>query len=246
MEDEESISELTDLVARRLDVEWATLTATREMLGIALKGSSTPTYEQSLAFAKTLAPKLYDPKTSLLGKTRDQQIIQEYTQRAEAQSQLDGRKVEPIEIINKEIEHFNQLLEPDRERDLLQKRLSTLQHIKRLLSPKTYTENQLIIRDLFKVERHLPTPPIEGDTYRDYQISEDRGLRIRLLHPDPPEHSTGADLVYEQYWDDKRVARIAFVQYKVWNGQTLYLSQANNLEQQMSKLKVAFCDADLC
>lgn len=47
---------------------------------------------------------------------------------------------------------------------------------------------------------------------------------MRLLHPDPPEYSLGADLIYETYWEKKKLARIVLIQYKVWDGETLYLS----------------------
>jgi hypothetical protein len=231
---------------RRLDVEWATLIATREMLGIALKGNPTPTYDASLAFACTIAPKLYDPKTSLLARSRDKEIVLEYQQRAEAQSHLDGKTITPIDVVDGEIEKFNVLYETGHERKLIKKRLDELRDVRRLLLPKAYSENQLIIRDLFKVERNLPMPPIDGDTYREYRLSDDRGLRIRLLHPDRPEHSTGADLVYEQYWDTKRLGRVAVIQYKIWDGAALYLSSAGNLQGQMTKLRMTFCDAQLC
>lgn len=67
-----------------------------------------------------------------------------------------------------------------------------------------------------------------------------------MLHPDKAEHIVGADLIYETYWDKKRVARLAIVQYKTWNGNTLYLSQSGNLEAQLGKLKSIFCDGQLC
>jgi hypothetical protein len=238
--------ELTTEQARRLDIEWAALVAIREMLGITRKGHNSPTYDQSLEVARTLIPGLYDPETSLIGNTREQQIIQEYRERAEAESNIEGRIVEPLDIVNKQISHYNQLLNTGNELELTRKRLHTYEDIRRLLAPKKYSETQLIIRDIQKVERKLPTPPIDHDTYRDFRISDDRGLRIRLLHPDKPEHSTGADLIYEQYWDKKKMGRLALVQYKIWNGKTLYLSQADNLEKQMAKLKTEFCDANLC
>jgi len=231
---------------RRLDVEWTTLNAIREMLGIALKGVSTPTYEQALALGRILSPELFDSAASLIGKGNEQQIVREYRQKAEARSEKEKRIVSPVEVVDKDIEDHNDLLDTSGDRSLIRKRLNFLQHVRILLLPQKHTENQLIIRDLFKADRDIPVPPIEGDTYREYRLTEDRGLRIRLLHPDPPEHSIGADLIYEHYWDKKRIARLALIQYKIWNGQTLYSSQSSNLENQLSKLKSIFCDTGLC
>lgn len=231
---------------RRLDAEWIALNAIRETLGIALKGSSTPTYEQSLAFAKHLAPGLFNTSETLIGKTKESQLVQEYRQRTQALSQLENRDVPPTEIIDGEIDILNGLLQAESVNDLIKRRLILLENTRRLLLPKRYTENQLILRDLFKVNRNIPNPPIEGDTYREFQITDDRGLRVRLLHPDPPEYFVGADLIYETYWEKKELIRLAVVQYKIWNGKVLYTSQAENLEKQIEKLKSVFCDTGLC
>lgn len=129
---------------------------------------------------------------------------------------------------------------------LLKRRKTILERTRSLLETKKYTENQLILRDIFKAQRHIPVPPIEGDAYREYRLTQDRGLRIRLLHPDPPEHLLGADLIYETYWESKKLVRLAVVQYKIWDGKTLYTSQATNLETQLHKLKTALCDQGMC
>ena len=173
---------------RRLDVEWATLVAIREMLGISLKGRATPTYEQSLAFAKALAPALFDSDETLIGTSGEPQLVQEYRQKTEALSQLESRKVPATEIIDRDINELGNLLEAESANYLLRKRLGVLQNTRTCLLPKKYTENQVILRDLFKAQRNIPVPPIEGDTYREFRLTQDRGLRIRLLHPDQPEH----------------------------------------------------------
>lgn len=231
----------------RLDAEWVTLNAIREMLGIALKGRLQPTYDQSLAFGKVLAPKIFSSDASIIGKGNESQLAQEYRQAAEAQSAIDKRIVPPLELIDVDIDRFNNLLSNAGEKyDLIKRRLNILQNVRLQFLPKSYTENQLILRDLFKVQRDIPIPPIEGDTYREFQLTEDRGLRLRLLHPDPPEHLVGADLIYETYWDKKKVARLALVQYKIWDGETLLTSQAKNLKKQLAKLSSIFCEVGLC
>jgi hypothetical protein len=231
---------------RRLDAEWATLNAIREMLGIALKGRVAPTYAQALDVGKVIAPQIYATESSLLGRDREPQLVQEYRQRADALSQIRGQVVKPLEVLDEDIQTQRRLVMTSGDRDLIQKRMDLLENIRPYFLTKPFTENQLIIRDVFKIERGLPTPPIEGDRFRDFKVSDERGLRIRMLHPDPPEHAIGADLIYELYWDKKQLARIALIQYKIWNGRTLYLSQASNVEEQMRKLREIFCDKDLC
>ncbi len=231
---------------RRLGLEWTTLNALREMLGIALKGSLSPTYEQTLAFAKVVAPQLFDSPKSLIGRTREHPLVEEYHQKTQALARIEAREVSLTEIIDRDISELKGFLKAAKENNQLQKRLTILESTRALLHPKNYTENQLILRDLFKAHRDIPVPSIEGDTYREFQLTEDRGIRIRLLHPDPTEHVVGADLVYETYWDKKRLLRLAVVQYKIWNGKTLYTSQAANLENQLDKLKGIFCDGGLC
>lgn len=235
-----------DRFNRRLDVEWTTLCAIREMLGIGLKGATTPTYRQSLDVGKVVSPTLYDSDTSLLGRDDEPPLAKHYRQKADALSQLRGTLVEPLQALDEEIELNQKLLNTEGDRSQIQKQLTAQENIRPYFLKRNYTENQLIIRDLFKVERKLPSPPFEGDTYRDFRLSEDRGIRIRLLHPDPPEHSLGADLIYEQYWEKKQLARIVLVQYKIWNGKVLYLSRARNLRKQMQKLEDIFCCNHFC
>lgn len=228
------------------NIEWPTVQAIRDMLGIALKGSQSPTYDQSIAFAKTLAPKIFSSDQSLLGQPKENILVKEYYQRADAESILQGKEISPVQIVDEEIAGLQPLLKTGEERNLIKRRIKMLEDLRVLLQPKSYTENQLILRDVFKAKREIPTPPIEGDTYREYELQGGRGLRLRLLHPDPPEYAVGADLIYEQYWNKKQLARIVLVQYKIWDGKVLYLSQAPNLAAQLRKLKTTFCDAGLC
>jgi len=229
----------------RLDAEWATLIAIRELLGVALKGKATPTYEQALEFGKTVSPSLFDSEDTVLG-SNEREIVKEYRQRAEAKSSISGRTITPLELLHEEIEEFKAMVRTPGDRDLIEKRLRALDNITTLFQPQAHTENQLILRDVFSAERRLLDPPIRADRYHDFRLDKDRGLRIRLLHPDKPEQSTGADLIYENYWDKKRVIRISFVQYKVWDGSTLYSSSSRNLASQLAKLKRVLCDDGFC
>ena len=155
------------------------------------KGRVTPTYDQSLAFARALAPTLFDSDETLIGMTGDPKLVQEYRQKTEALSQLERRNVQPTEIIDRDISELRKLLEAQGPNYLLKERMGVLHNTRSRLLPKKYTENQLILRDLFKAHRNIPAPAIEGDTYREFQLTPDRGLRIRLLHPDRTGQNIG-------------------------------------------------------
>ena len=231
---------------RRLDAEWLTLSAIREMLGIGLKGPGVPTYRESLAVGRVLAPGIFDSDTTLLYDNAEPQLVRQYRQQALAQSEKGNRTIAPIDLVDEDIDKFASLLGTKQETDQLEQRIRILQSTRRQLQEKGYTETNLIIRDVQKAERDLPNPPVEYDSYREYRVTASRGLRLRLLHPDPPEHSIGADLVYEHYWEDRRLARLAVIQYKIWDGERLYFSQSEGLEEQIQKMRKAFCQSDLC
>lgn len=231
----------------RLDAEWVGLNALRETLRIAFKGQAAPTYSDTLRVARDLAPELYHPNVSVLAQAQEQPAVREYRQRALAESELRGLTVSPVEVINREIGELERLLTTHGERDRIESKIRTLETIKLQLQDRPYTENQLLMRDTFKAARsvHLVAPPIERDTYTEYRLPFDRGLRIRLLHPDRPEHVTGADLIYEIYSNRDRLVRLALVQYKVWDGEVLYLSE-ERLHRQLERLRACSCSGNLC
>ncbi|HVF27424.1 MAG TPA: hypothetical protein VM943_04215 [Pyrinomonadaceae bacterium] len=230
----------------RLDAEWLALVAIREALGIAVKDKLSPTYPQSLALGKLLAPELYDPKVSLIVRSVESATAREFRQRAEVLSSLEDRDVSPLELLEPEIEEFKRLYTADPQKIEIEKKYLQLQDARQYLTPKKQTETQIILHDLHLVKRGLPLPPVAKDRYLQFKLSKERGLRIYLLHPDPPEHSMGADLIYETYWEKKKLARLAVVQYKICKGKALYTSQSRNLEEQMNRLKHVFCESGLC
>jgi hypothetical protein len=236
----------TDLAfdRQRLQAEWAALNAFREMLGIALKGKESPTYTKTFLLARDAVPDLFGPD-SILANAAEPEEVRMYRQKAEAESLRREVPVSPLAIVDEEITEYEALLAADPSKTLLEKPLNKLRRIRAQLTQAAYTENQIIMRDAFQAS-HLPIPSYMGDSWRDFRISENRGLRIRILHPDKAEQATGADLIYEQHWADKGVARLTAVQYKVWDGERLYFSKATNLEDQLIKLKSTFCDRGLC
>ncbi|HEY6329568.1 MAG TPA: hypothetical protein VI756_09525 [Blastocatellia bacterium] len=229
----------------RLDAEWAALSAIREMLGIALKGEVSPTYDQSLRVAKVIAPAVFDSPGTLLGSEKVDERVEVFRQRARAMSSLEGRHVTPVEVVDEDITAYKKMTEADQDLDLIAKRLRDLEVIRTKLAPKSFSENKLLLRDIFHAHRNLPVSG-NGEGCQQYKLSKHRALRLRLLHPDLQEHLTGADLVYEIYWEKKSRVRVAFVQYKIWDGTTLYSSHARNLVGQISRLKGTACDSGLC
>ena len=230
----------------RLDTEWTTLIAIREALGIAVKDKLSPTYSQSLALGRQLAPALYDPKISLISRSAESPTAREFRQHAEILSGIENRAVDPLELIDPEIRKFARLYKADPGKLEIEKRYKQLIDARQYFTPKKYTETQLILHDLHGIKRGIPMPSKAKGRFLQFKLSKERGLRIYLLHPDPPEHSTGADLIYETYWEKKKLARLAVIQYKICKGRAIYSSQAKNLEQQLERLQRVFCNAGLC
>jgi hypothetical protein len=228
---------------RRLDIEWTALNALREVIGIALKASVSPTYRQILALAQRLAPDLFHPDRSIIARGQESSGAREYRQRADALSKLEDRQVTPLEAINRDIERDESLVKTGGDRDLVRRRLDRLYQIRQEFQLLPYEESQLILNDVFNVDRELPTSG-RGKDYSEFQLPNSRVLRIRMLHPGRAEHLTGADVLYEHYWEKKRVVRLAAVQYKIWEGRVLYKSV--ELERQLARLHQVFCDNDLC
>ncbi len=83
------------------------------------------------------------------------------------------------------------------------------------LDIKPHTEHNLIFRDAYNVDRKLPELT-KGHAHKDFQLPDDKVLRLRVLHPDRPEHITGADIIYERH--DLKSNKVSFisVQYKIW------------------------------
>lgn len=235
-----------DFDIERLDAEWVGLNALRELLRIASKGLAIPTYAQALQFGKDLAPDLYGQDISLIANALEPLVLREYRQRADAETQIEGNVVTPLALIDREIDSLEKLLNAQGPKDRIRSKLNSLYSIRRSLKDETLSENQIIIRDVFKAERpEIPNPPVDTNTYREYRLPYGKGLRIRMLHPEKPEHTTGADLIYEISSDREKKARLALVQYKVWDGEVLYLSDERMLNQ-IKRLKDATCDAGRC
>jgi hypothetical protein len=179
-------------------------------------------------------------------------LAREFRQRARLRSIKDQALDDPLSLITSEITETKELLDvaerekgPNRTRvDQLKNRLIRLVSAERELNPAAHTENQLIFRDAIAAGDGLPQIGT-GQAYRDFELPDGNTLRVRVLHPDKPEHVTGADIIYERHEPELRSASIVAVQYKVWDKKTLPLSEARMMKQ-LSRLKVFLCDSGAC
>src|SRR5712692_7398137 len=180
----------------RLNAEWTTLVALRDMWGMALKGarSGGATYKQAFTLGEMLIPQLFDPDSSLLNKEKLSATARKYIQMADASSQIEQKPVSPVDLIKDDITRYEKLLANETlllDMDLVRKELYNMQAALRELQKRRATENSLISRDAYQAayhvdERELPVSAM-GRNYRQFGISAERALRVRVLHPDKPE-----------------------------------------------------------
>jgi len=106
-----------------------TLNAIRELLGIALKGKTTPTYKQSIEFAQQLSDKLFGYE-SLIRRSHESPLVLQYSQIAAAESQLQRQAVSPIDIIDREIRGLEGLLETEVNTSQIQRKITQLRNLR--------------------------------------------------------------------------------------------------------------------
>lgn len=190
----------------RIDAEWIALNAFRELTKIASKGDpAKSTYDNALDLAGELYPELLGPEKSVLRRERESDTAREYRQKAQLLSIKNKEAVNPSPLLLADIEEMKELLafaERNRDEqtrvDQLKKKLGKLVSAEREINPTSHSENQLIFRDAYNIERNMPS--IEaGQGYRDFRLPDDNVLRVRVLHPDKPEHISGADIIYERH-----------------------------------------------
>ncbi|SRR5579883_2185265 len=227
---------------RLFNIQWMTAIALRDTFGLA---SERCTYEQILNLADQLAPDLFG-RHNLLVHERESLEAREYRQMADALSSEEGRLITPSEAVTRDIEKYRRLLtgKDAAERDLLKRKVDKLDQILQEFKKRSYTENLLITRDLF-VGDTLPISA-KGDGYHDIALPRGRIMRIRLIHPDPPEGILGVDLLYEQHNIKQERVRISALQYKRWNKKVFYASKDPRIKEQLEKLRKSFCNNHLC
>lgn len=236
----------------RVDAEWVALNAFRGLTRIASKGDDAKsTYNNALDLGGELYPELLGPETSLLRRERESDTTKEYRQKARLTSLREQLDVSPLVLVRKDIQEMAELLSLAKQSksnqtgvDQLKKRLSLLERAERELNPVAHSEHQLIFRDVYNVQRNLPALGM-GQGYRDFELPDENILRIRVLHPDKPEHISGADIIYERHYPNAEMASIVAVQYKIWTDKVLYLSD-RRMAQQLKRLKSFICNNKIC
>lgn len=236
----------------RINQEWIALNALRAMVKIATKGDMTKgTYENTLELGGELYPELLGAENSLLRRERESDTVKEFRQRASLLSVQQARSVAPLDLLQAEIDMLKSLLEIAKvnrdnqsKTDQLKRKLAVYEKAREELSPAEHTENKLIFRDAYNADRKLPALG-SGLGKKDYQLPDGNHLRLRVLHPDKPEHITGADVIYERHDEESQTVSLVVVQYKIWDGKNLYLSD-ERLQAQLARLKCFTCDQQLC
>lgn len=236
----------------RLNAEWVALSAFRGLTKIAAKGDLTKsTYDNALELGGELYPALLGSDASILRREREGDTTKEYRQKAELKTIKQGVKVDPSTLLQIDIAELKDLLEVSKQNkndkakvDQLKKKLTILIAAEKELNKVPHTENQLIFRDALAVERIVPAFS-SGQAYRDFELPDSNILRIRVLHPDKPEHITGADIIYERHCPSEEKASIVAVQYKIWEDKVMYLSD-ERMQKQLARLKSFTCEKNIC
>lgn len=225
--------------------EWALLNLVRELRGISNKGV-TPTYYSAIKLATQIIPEIFNEKSLIVKRHHEPELVRSYRQQAEAQSKIEGRSVDPVELVDKRIETLNQQIATDiHDKDLLKKELDKVQIVRSLLIPRSIQEDYILEHDVKSMKFGIEPINIKAKS-SDYKVSENRVIRVRLIHPNDGEQSMGADLIYEQYDPENKKVRFLMVQYKIWDGELLYWSQAKNLDPQLKKMSDNLCSNGYC
>ncbi|MBR7791329.1 hypothetical protein KDM87_01865 [Undibacterium sp. FT147W] len=236
----------------RLDAEWVTLNAVRGMVKIAANGDlAKATYDNALEFGGELYPALLGADSSILRRERESDTVKEYRQKAQLKSIKQAKEVTALTLLQADIAELKDLLEISRSNkkeraktDQLKRRLAIFVSAEVELNPVPHSENQLIFRDALSVERTVP-PLRSGKSFRDFELPDSSILRIRVLHPDKPEHVTGADIIYERHLPSEDKASIVVVQYKIWEDKTMLMTDPRMLGQ-IDRLRAFTCEDQVC
>ena len=231
----------------RRNLAFQTLIAHRDLLQFANKTKQPPTYENAIGLLNQLAPEIYSEVTSLLTKKNESELIHYFKELAEIKTKETGTQISAMELMDKQIETLQNLHAQDPSKKSVSNRLLQHQIARAQMEPVRLTENRILNRDYNNVDRSdYASELFQNDQFKDFKLKKDNYLRIRFLHPDAYEHITGADLIYEQYDTENELVRFIFLQYKTWEEDVIYVSQARNLDAQMAKMKALLCDNGYC
>ena len=223
------------------------LIAMREALSIAKRGSQPVPYKKTRDLIHDFSPKLHEEISELITKRNPSDLVKYYTQKAEVLSKDRGEEVKPETIIESDLDEDKRLLELGENVGLIRRRIYELQTALEHFQPEDISENFILNHDFSLVNRHrfFEKQIYDDAKVKDYKLTGNRVMRMRLLHPDKAERIIGSDLVYEQFDLKNEKVRFIHLQYKTWNSKVLYFSQGNVLDQ-IEKLHNNICLSGYC
>lgn len=237
----------------RNDLAFQLVVAMRDTINIAKKKGYKSTYENAIQQFHDFSPELYSDIVESLPQRNLSEDAKVYIAKAEAKSLAATDKITPLELLDEDINELRVLIAQNAEmafdqKKILKQKILSLESLRKSLKPRTLSEHRILSRDASRADRNdFGAQFISGnDFFVDYKITDEKFLRIRLLHPDQAEHMTGADLIYEQHDEERGLIRILFLQYKIWDNGVLYFSQAKNLKAQVEKLESCVCQNKYC
>jgi hypothetical protein len=221
----------------------------REGFGLGYKDPNRVSYAESAAVCQAMLPDLFaDDKIFNISQISEDIQVALYEQRAEAQRVIRNTDVTALMLVDEDIAAKEKEIAANPHGKALTAEWKKLLRIRRKIKKEPYVEHQVLERDVFQVRRNLPISG-QGRGYIEFRLPHGRALRLRLLHPNKPEHSTGVDLVYEYYWDEEDLVRIAVMQYKMLENNILSMSsqkEQERFEKQLNKMKREFCKNTYC
>jgi len=224
--------------------------AIRDAVSIAKRVQQPITYEKAIDMVYDLDSEIYDQIVNLLSTKNESDIVKYYKQMAVAKS--EGLfQYQPSDLINQAIKEHQELLKTTTtDADKLKFIKRKIQELKAALdyfTPRKISEHKILQRDFSLEPKHefFRKKLYERDEYKDYELTDHRILRLRMLHPDKEEAIIGADLIYEYFDLLKEEVRFIHLQYKTWDEQVLYLNQGN-IKDQLMKLQSNVCKSGFC
>ena len=230
---------------KEYQTEWALVNLVREVRGISTKGQ-IPTYYGAIKLATQIIPNIFNEKSHIVKRHHEPELVRSFRQQADAQSEIEGKKILPVDLVDDRMKVLNAQLSTNIEdKDLLKKELEKLKIARSLLVPRNVQEDYILEHDVKNFK--FGSQPIDIDVKSsDYNVGNNRIIRVRLIHPNEGEQSMGADLIYEQYDLENKKVRFIIVQYKIWDGELMYWSQAKNLNPQLKKMEDNICRNGFC
>lgn len=229
------------------DYAFQALSGVRESISLGKRQSNQITYEAALDVIHDLDPEAYDRFVELLTKRNKSEDVRFYIEQAEALS-TDEKPVLPIDLIQRDLAEIELALAKKKTKGnaLLKRKISLIAAIE-YFKPRKVSEHKILNRDFYLSSVNVPDALkiYNDEKFVDYKLSDDRFLRLRLLHPDKEEEILGSDLIYEQFDFAKERVRFVHIQYKLWGKNGLYFSQGN-MKAQVDKVCSNLCNESYC